>query len=194
MIRQLRPFYSDAEEAELYAEPYDHTRWVDHRERVNYTASLLEELAADTHGRSVADLSCGDGGVIEAARAVRWSRVYLGDRTARPGLDVAGRIEDILDGCPETDLFVCTETLEHVRDPLAVLKGIRRVTRRGVILSTPAGEEGDDNPQHYWGWTPEDLFKLLTEAGFNDWQADVELWTSRNDDYYTHQIWTLRHQ
>jgi SAM-dependent methyltransferase len=191
---QLRPFYSDDEEAKLYAEPYDHNRWNDHRERVNYTASLLEELAATTHGRSVADLSCGDGGVINAARAVRWSGVYLGDRTARPGLDVAGRIEDTLDGCPEMDLFVCTETLEHVRDPLAVLKGINRVARRGVILSTPLDEEGDDNPQHYWGWGLEDISGLLDAAGFGDWTNECEVWTSPSNDYYTHQIWMLSHQ
>lgn len=191
MIKQLRPFYSEDKEAELYADPYDHRRWHDHRERITYTASLLEQLAASTHSRSVADLSCGDGGVIEAARAVRWSSIYLGDRTARPGLDTVGPIEQTLNACPEVDLFVCTETLEHVRDPLAVLRGIARVARRGLILSTPLGEEHNENPQHYWGWDVEGVDGLLCDAGFDGDRADCDIWTAKSSQYYTHQFWRV---
>jgi hypothetical protein len=191
MIKQLRPFYSDDEEAKLYAAPYDHTAWPDHRERINYTASILEGLAADTRGRSVADLSCGDGGVLAAAKAVRWSSTFLGDRAARPGLDVVGPIEETISQCPEVDLFVCTETLEHVRDPLAVLKAIRARTKKALLLSTPAGEEGTGNPQHCWGWDPAGIFGLLRDARWHG-RADIELWTPTTDQYYTFQIWQVR--
>lgn len=191
-MKQLRPFYSDEEESALYVQPYSALRWQAHRERVNFTASLLESLAADTGGRTVADLSCGDGAVIEAARAVRWERIYLGDVVARPGLDIVGPIEETIELCPPSDIFVCSETIEHLRNPLHALKRIRLKTCKALLLSTPWAEDDDENPEHYWGFDVQDISKMLWDAGFHEARCDVELFTPRVDDYYTFQIWTVK--
>ena len=179
MKRQLRLFYSPEARAALYASTYQHEKWEDHRHRVAHTAQLLKEM----NPLSVADLSCGDGAIV--AQAGLGCPVYLGDIT--PGHQFTGPIEDTVITCPEVDVFVCSETLEHVESPEWVLHVIRTKARR-LLLSTPHGEADDRNPEHYWGWDRDDLALMLDDAGWNT--VEVELYTPPvSFAYYTFQIW-----
>ncbi len=180
MRRQLRPFYTPDQLAAVYARPYDHTRWADHVERVGKTVEVLDGFAAATGARTVADLSCGDGAIVGTSTHP-WLARHLGDFTT------TGPIEKALPALPPVDMFVCSETLEHVEDPDALLAGIAERASH-LLLTTPCGEDDDDNPEHYWGWDTEDLRQILTAAGWQDCQ--VELFTPRSVPYYTFQIWT----
>lgn len=55
---------------------------------------------------------------------------------------------------PAWDAVSCTEVIEHVRDPAAVVDVLRRAARTAVILTTPVGHSYDD-PLHLWHWDDE---------------------------------------
>jgi hypothetical protein len=178
VIRQLRPFYSPEDLAQVYGTQYDHTRWPDHIERVEHTAALLKSMDPE----SVADLSCGDGAVVRKAEVP--GPVYLGDYQG--DYLYSGPIEKTIEQIPAVDVFVLSETLEHVEDPAGLLSAIRNKADR-LLLSTPCGEWDDQNPQHYWGWDTDGVLSLLWEAGWN--VTDQELYTPSSVAYYTFQIW-----
>lgn len=155
---RLRPAHREDELCRLYDTRYDHTRWVDHQIRVAATLAVVP--AIEGHSLSGADLSCGDGAVL---RAMNLTTRHFGDLT--PGYDHTGPIEQTVQQIPDVDVFVCTETIEHLDDPGAVLVAIGQKSAR-LVLSTPVDAWGDPNPEHYWAWDREAVEDMLTTAGF----------------------------
>ncbi len=159
MRNRLRPLPDAAGLAEMYPVPHDHHRWGDHEIRVN--ATILAGLKMCGEGvASAADLSCGNGSILEAMPA---ERKYFGDFA--PGYDITGPIEETVGQIPNVDLFVCCETVEHIDDPDMVLKLIRAKTDM-LLLSTPVGAWGDGNPEHLWCWDAREVELMLDAAGF----------------------------
>lgn len=159
MRLRLRPAYPAEKLADLYGQRYDHTRWHDHIVRVGVTVELVRKLCPAPV--SVADLSCGDGAI---ARELAAPTTILGDLT--PGHYLCGPIEETVGLLPaRVDLFILSETLEHLDDPDLVLRRIRAMART-LALSTPDGEITAANPEHYWGWTADDVKDMLCTAGW----------------------------
>ena len=157
---RLRSSHSPERLAEIYATPHDHTRFSDHRLRVDATIALARWMAGD--GVNVAaDLSCGDGAVLKAIPA---NRRIFGDLA--PGYELTGPIEQTIDRIGQVDLIVCCETLEHLDDPDAVLQRIRTKTQ-GLVLSTPVDAWDDDNEEHYWAWSRAGVETMLAATGFS---------------------------
>ena len=157
MRKRLRDPHTPAALADIYSQPHEHWGWKDHRLRVQMTiafASWFGEID------SVADLSAGDAAIINAIPA---KDKYIGDFA--PGYDLVGFIDETIDQIPKVDLFICSETIEHLDDPEATLQKIRAKTR-AIIITTPDGETNDGNPQHYWGWDSEGVEALLRSVGF----------------------------
>ena len=140
---QLRPFHTDEKLASIYPTPHHHSGWPDHRQRVRSTIALAGWF---DNCQSVADLSCGDGTIIDALDI---PVKYKGDYA--PGYDLCGSIDETIDLIPKVDLFILSETIEHLVDPDATLAKIRAKTRY-LVLSTPNGEDNAGNVEHYWGW------------------------------------------
>lgn len=180
MRKQLRPFYTPSEYARVYNQTYNHTYWSDHVERVNKTIDVLDYFADWTESETVADLSCGDGAIVNGS-AHPWREKILGDYTS------TGPIEEAIREINHVDMFVLSETLEHIQNPDLLLRQIR-VTANHMVLTTPWGEDNNQNPQHYWGWDHNDIEVMLHEAGW--FNCGYELFTPVSNDYYTFQIWT----
>lgn len=69
------------------------------------------------------------------------------------------------------DAVLCTEMLEHVPDPQAVIQELARLLRSGgkLMLTAPLGSGIHQEPHHYYGgFTPFWYQKFLTQAGFTD--------------------------
>jgi len=68
------------------------------------------------------------------------------------------------------DFVLCTETLEHVLDPLQFLKEARRCLVPGgrILLTVPFSARWHYIPYDYWRFTPSSLDHLLEAAGFTD--------------------------
>jgi 2-polyprenyl-3-methyl-5-hydroxy-6-metoxy-1,4-benzoquinol methylase len=63
------------------------------------------------------------------------------------------------------DLFICSETIEHLDNPSETLKLVRQHTNK-LFISTPVDKFDDHNLEHYWAWDFEGISDTLTSAGF----------------------------
>lgn len=181
--KRLRPQWSPEQLAEIYATPHDHKRWGHgHWLRVEATIVLGTWMVTDFGLRSGADLSCGNGEILNR---LPLSQRLLGDYAS--GYVYKGEIENTIDHIPDVDLFVCSETIEHLDEPEAVLCQIRAKSRY-LLLSTPIGEDDLGNPEHLWGWDQEAVKAMLEDCG---WEV-----IARNDlileDTYSYQIFACR--
>lgn len=189
MRRRLRPDPTPEEYAAIYDHPYDHTQWESHLVRVQETIHKLRLSIGPRESREVtsaADLSCGDGVILDGIADMVRTRTY-GDFVARPGLNIVGPIEETIEKLEPVDLFVCTETIEHIIDPDALLAKIREKTTY-LFLTTPLGEvPGWDNPEHLWEWDHIGVDELLVAAGFK-----YTTFGNIVTDHYTYQVWVGR--
>lgn len=167
MTRQrLRAAYYPAQLAELYAQPYDHSLWHEHRLRIAVTSALAQWLVGQTDATSAADLMCGDGAVLDSLHEIPVESRWYGDLTASSsGVRIVGPIEETALTMPAVDLTVLTEALEHLDDPDLVLK-LLRAKAKHLVLSTPVDAWGDTNPEHYWAWSRADAEEMLRQAGW----------------------------
>lgn len=183
-MRKLRRFWTEEQTAAIYKDTYAGVGiHAEHRERAQHTIEVAQRLI-DVHGlSSVADLSCGDGTIVKALRDL--SRVTMSDVSEGVDLDVG------LDELDSVDLFIFTETLEHLEEPWRILNRIADKTT-WLLLSCPYDESpGIGNIEHYWTFDETDIGGLLAEAGFDSRTVSWHLlsnptWT------YTYQIWTVK--
>jgi len=69
------------------------------------------------------------------------------------------------------DVVLCTEVLEHVPEPIAVVREFARILVAGgrIILTAPLGSGIHQEPYHYYGgYTPYWYQRFLGEVGFDD--------------------------
>lgn len=181
-MRQLRPFHTPEELAKIYDHPYDHTVWADHVQRIEKTIQTLDFFARKMGSKTVADLSCGDGAIVRGSQHP-WENIILSDLVG------GGPIELTLPLLEHVDMYVCSETLEHVEDPKWLLAEARDHAT-AMVLSTPYAKWDDTNPEHYWAWDDYDLADMLMDAGWTS--RHVDLFTPTVSMYYTFQIWVCR--
>lgn len=164
---------------------------------VDRFGTWLSSRAIRRHVGSFAGLRVGDFGCGYEARFVRTvldvvDQAVLVDVALAPELESHPRVTAIRGCLPDAieeledgslDVVLCISVLEHLRDPLAALRGFRRLLRpSGVCLVnvptwrgkhflelsafrlhlSPA-EEMDDHKRYY---DPRDLWPLLVDAGF----------------------------
>lgn len=178
MRTRLRPVMDAAELADVYATPHDARRWPDHQVRVRESIDFIRQQVGPV--ASAADLSCGNGQIIDGIDAeIR----VKGDFAS--GYEITGPIEDTLCDLDPVDLLICSETLEHLDDPDVVLR-LARARCRAIFVSTPTWETAaHNNPEHYWAWGLDDISGMLTAAGFE--QQTMRLLPL---GFYTFQLWT----
>ncbi len=157
----------------------------------------LSARAIRRHVRSFAGLRVGDLGCGYDARFVRTvldevESAVLVDVSLAPDLAshprvtaIEGVLPEAADGIPDgsLDVVLCISVLEHLPDPLALLRAGRRVLAPGGIclvnvpswrgkrflelsafrLHLSPAEEMDEHRRYY---DPRDLWPLLVEAGF----------------------------
>lgn len=185
----------------MYAEPHDARLYgYGHGLRVAATIELATYALIEGRGdqRQIADLSCGNGDIVWGAAAryrareprhtVRtWLGDFAGDYQFRGPLDdTIGELAIRVGITPERrlDVFVCSETIEHLDDPDSTLMAIREISDQ-LILSTPIGETDTGNPEHLWGWDQDGVRDMLVAAGWNPQQrTDLIL-----PDTYSYQVW-----
>lgn len=137
---------------------------------------------------TLADLSCGNAAVltgIEKRFPVQSVSLITGD--IAPGWTYEGPIEETILQIPQSDLFVCAETLEHLDDPDSVLKAIREKAR-ALVLSTPVWSWDDTNGQHLWAWSVGDILLMLEAVNWRCIEYS-EVDTTLYGESYVYGIW-----
>jgi hypothetical protein len=183
-IARLRPAHTDDELHTIYMKPHDHRRFGrGHGERV---AKMIEMISSTTWA-SAADLSCGNGAVLDAIN----SEVKIYGDFAR-GYTVTGAIENTIHNLPDVDLFVLGETLEHLDDPGKVLRLIAR-RANWLLMSTPIEAWDDTNAEHYWAWDRDGVEELLHQATISfDVVAFDVVDTRVYQEPYCYGVWLIK--
>jgi hypothetical protein len=114
-----------------------------------------------------------------------FTRYIYGDLVHDVKNHLVGPIEETVFKLEPVDLFVCSETLEHLDDPDRVLALIRKRTKY-LLISTPIGEYHTENPEHYWGWDVDGVRAMVDKAGFKPLVINELYLPGR---YYDFQIW-----
>jgi len=182
---RLRPKHSDEDLKRIYAKPHDHMQFADHHLRVDVTTDIARWMMMRYNCRSIADLSAGNAAIVNnLVPTLPNVTTYLGDFA--PGYDYVGPIEENIHAVPNVDMFICSETLEHLDDPDTILYEISQVAEV-LIVSTPIGEEaGSGNIEHYWGWDTTDVVNMLDNAGWDVLISNVLELPGWTYDYQIH--------
>ena len=183
MIKQLREFHSAKKLSEIYSTPHDHQMYGrGHGIRVDTTISLTKDMAYQAQAKSVADLSCGNGLI---AKSLNLENTILGDFAKT--YEYSGPLEKNLLKIPKVDIYICSESIEHVEDPGMVLSLIREKSNT-LVLSTPIDSWYDTNEEHYWAWNRQGVENLLKNAG---WTPDVFIMldTTVFEEPYIYGMW-----
>ncbi len=120
-------------------------------------------------GRRVLDVGCGDRPYEPLFAGA--AEVVGFDRPGNPHADIHGSIEAIPVENGSFDVVLCLQVLEHVPDPGAAVRELRRVVRSGgLVLATTHGVYPfHPNPEDLWRWTDTGLERLFEENG--DWSS-----------------------
>jgi ubiquinone/menaquinone biosynthesis C-methylase UbiE len=81
------------------------------------------------------------------------------------------------------DVVICTEVLEHVPEPIAVVREFGRIVAPGgrLILTAPLGSGIHQEPYHFYGgYTPYWYRRFLKEAGFGSIAVTANAGTLRH--------------
>jgi len=142
------------------------------RSEVGYAVRkpLLEWLRSQhVDGQRVLDVGCGDDPYGELLTGA--TEVVGFDMPGNPHADLHGSIEAIPAEDASFDVVLCIQVLEHVPDPRAAVRELRRVVRPGgrVLASTHGVYPFHPNPDDLWRWTHHGLERLFRESG--DWSS-----------------------
>ncbi|MGE5635998.1 MAG: class I SAM-dependent methyltransferase [Nocardioidaceae bacterium] len=142
---------------------------------------VYEWIAERCRGLDVVDMACGEGYGVEALarRATSVTGVEANPdafeharlKYVRPGVRIVrDMVERFAQPC---DAVVFLQTIEHVHDPVAVLRHMRDMLRPGgavyvstpnVLTLAPAGAERSGNPWHLREYRAEEFRALCAEV------------------------------
>ena len=153
-------------------------------ERGTILSFIQRSAASLPAGTWVLDVGAGDAPYRELFAHTEyfttdWEKsVHPGAR----GADYIGSADDLPIPDQSFEAVINTQVLEHVADPLAVLREIHRVLVPGgrFFLTVPLVWELHEEPYDFFRYTPHGLAHLLSQAGF----VDVAI-APRNDCFTT---------
>jgi SAM-dependent methyltransferase len=115
----------------------------------------------DVTGARILDVGAGE--LPYAQLLAPAAEIVAFDVPANPHADLHGTIDAIPVADAAFDVVLCLQVLEHVPDPPAAVRELRRVVRPGgrVLASTHGVYPFHPNPDDLWRWTHQGLERLF---------------------------------
>jgi len=153
------------------------------------TELVLAALPTPRQGRLL-DFGCGSGGFVRRMRTLGWDAIGLDavENAATTTFDVpvfVGTLPHPNWTSPCFDVITMWQSLEHVHQPLEVLRAARQVLVPGgkLIVTVPNFDSlasgwfgpnwyGLDVPRHLTHFTPATLERMLVATGFSSVRVD----------------------
>ena len=118
-------------------------RWIE-QQRLR----IIREMVAEDPGHRILEIGSGGGQVLQMFRRAKLTAVDVSDvfldaaRKKLAGYDVEfikGEIDKLSLPAEKFDRIICTEVLEHTKDPEAILREIARLLRPGgrAVITVP---------------------------------------------------------
>ncbi len=127
----------------------------------------------------VVDFGCGTGGILSNLQCSRRIGVEINEPSVKIAVERGIEFYAELSEIPSeiADVAITHHALEHVEEPLVVLRGLNRILKDGgrIILVVPAETprrisnrswRKEPNNNHLYSWTPLTLGNLLVAAGY----------------------------
>lgn len=94
--------------------------------------------------------------------------------------DIVADAHDLPFSDEEFEMILCTEVLEHLKDPRRAIAEMRRVLKRGgkVIVTTRFVYPIHDSPHDYWRFTKYGLEELFKEWEVVECAAETEVFST----------------
>jgi SAM-dependent methyltransferase len=172
------------------------------------TVRQLRRLASMVPGRRLVDIGAGPGYFCRIALDEGWDAagVEISARAVEIGRDRLGVNYIDLDTVPaaSVDVVCCRHVVEHVVDPLGLLRALRRVLKIGGVLVVHAPHQeplsfllrnrlrrGPDTlcalylPDHVLGFTASSLSRVTKRAGFDTLSVEATgKWSAYSDPFF----------
>lgn len=140
-----------------------------HRERIITAVDFIKN-AILLGGKSVVDLGCGDGGLLELLKqnnitAYGYDLMPKNIDYAKNVRGVDARYTDFNnDDIEYADIAVMTEVLEHMEDPHSVVKNL---PSKFIVASSPYNETNIHHYEfHLWAWDNAGYKTLIEQGGY----------------------------
>jgi SAM-dependent methyltransferase len=139
-------------------------------ERRSILDFMIVAARATQAGARLADVGAGDAPYRELFAHVDYVTIDW-EQSPHEGvqtLDIVASADSIPVEDAAFDAVLCTQVLEHVPDPLAVVRELRRIVRPSgrLYLTAPLTWELHELPYDFYRYTSEGLRHLLEQAGF----------------------------
>lgn len=146
-----------------------HLEELHHRERL-FAAKELVKQAIKLGGKSVVDLGCGDGGLLQILKED--SITSWGYDLMPTNIDYAINVRKVdarytdfnSNDIDYADIAIMTEVLEHMEDPHSIVKNL---PSKYLVASSPYNETDLSHYEfHLWAWDEEGYEELLRQGGY----------------------------
>jgi hypothetical protein len=166
---------------------YQHMNWglFVQAERDTATVEMARRVPRE-EVRSIADLSAGGANITPQIANHFGVTPVLGDLGRQYGYEISGELSQTLPTIEPVDLYVCSETIEHLEDPDSDLALIRSKTRY-LVLTTPIAETWPVSHGHLWTWERPDVEAMIDASGFKT--VDYEGVVLLDDGRYFFGVW-----
>jgi SAM-dependent methyltransferase len=132
---------------------------------------LARDIAAElttlgsSHSGILLDVGCGNAPYSRLLPGWRRIGINIDAIDATPDVVGDGMALPFREGC--TDAVLCSQVVEHVLDPFALVRELARVLRPGgtLILTGPMFWSLHEEPHDYWRFTEHGFRELCRRAG-----------------------------